>query len=103
MFQFASLQSEKARELLNQYDLPENQINFIVYIRGGKYYSKSTAVLLILRDIGGVWKLLYSLIIIPRFIRDFLYSYIAKRRYHLFGKMDSCMVPSPEIKERFLG
>ena len=101
-FKFAPLQSEKGRDLLKQCGCPQNQIDFIVYIREGKCYNKSTAALLIFKDLGGVWKFFYPLIIIPPFIRDFLYSCIAKRRYQIFGKMESCMVPSPAIRERFL-
>ena len=102
IFKFASLQSEKGQEILKLYGLPEDQINFIIFIREGKLYKRSTAVLLVLKDLGGIWKLFYSLIIVPPFIRDFLYNLIAKRRYHLFGKRSVCMVPSTDIKDRFL-
>jgi predicted DCC family thiol-disulfide oxidoreductase YuxK len=102
IFKFADLQSEQGVQLLKQFCLPTNQFNFIIYIRQGKCYTKSTAILLVLNDLGGFWKLYYSFIIIPKFIRDFFYNIVAKRRYKLFGRQEICMVPTPDIQQRFL-
>lgn len=101
-FKFAPLQSDFADRTLNSATLSFNRPDFIVYIRGNKIFSKSTAVLLILKDSGGVWKCFYPLVAFPRSFRDYFYSVVARNRYHLFGKRDSCMIPSPEIKTRFL-
>jgi predicted DCC family thiol-disulfide oxidoreductase YuxK len=101
-FKFTSLQSDQGQLLLKQFRLPADQFDFIIYIREGECLIKSTAILQILKDLGGRWKLLYGFTIIPEFIRDFLYTIIAKRRYHLFGRQEKCMVPTPDIKQRFL-
>ena len=101
-FKFAPLQSNQGQLLLKEFGFPADQLNFIIYIRGGKCFIKSTALLQILKDLGGMWKLYYGFIVIPKFIRDFFYNIIAKRRYHLFGRQENCMVPTPDIKQRFL-
>ena len=102
IFRFASLQSESAQLLLGQLNRLPPGFDTLVYIRDDRYYLKSTAVLKILQKLGGGWRLLYLLIIIPRFIRDLVYNFIAKHRYKCFGKNETCMVPMPEYKERFL-
>ncbi|MBB2150925.1 thiol-disulfide oxidoreductase DCC family protein [Pedobacter gandavensis] len=110
-FRFAALQSEAARDQLvflnpanNRTALKENQeeLNTIILLENGKVYSRSTAALRIVRRLGGLWPLLYSLIIIPPFIRDFFYHLISKNRYRIWGKQESCMIPSPELKSKFL-
>lgn len=101
-FRFASLQSEKGQELLQKFNLPTEDFHSFVFIQGDQYYLRSTAALNVLRVLGGFWKPFYAFIIIPRPIRDFFYRIVAKSRYKLFGKKDSCMIPTPELKERFL-
>jgi len=101
-FRFASLQSENALLLLRQTELLPDNFDSIIYFRNNKFYLKSTAVLKILFDLGGVWRSFYVLIIIPRYMRDVVYDYIAKRRYKYFGKRDTCMIPTPANQERFL-
>lgn len=101
-FRFASLQSEKAHLLLQQHGPPPNNIDSLIYIADNKIYLKSTAVLKILLELDGAWCLFYVLIVIPRFIRDMVYDFIAKRRYKRFGKTETCMVPTPGNQERFL-
>ncbi len=101
-FRFAALQSASGQALLQELGLPAQHFDTIVLIHGDKYYVKSTAALRVLKELGGLWKLCYVLIIIPRPIRDFTYDMVAKTRYHLFGKRETCMVPTPEIKDRFL-
>jgi predicted DCC family thiol-disulfide oxidoreductase YuxK len=89
-FEFIPLQSEKGKAVLSRFALPETQLNSIVFISGTVCYTKSTAVLEILYVLGGMWKLLYGFIIVPRPLRDFVYQIIAKLRYRLFGKAESC-------------
>lgn len=101
-FKFAALQSVSGQALLKKFDLPLNDFDSFVYITNNKYYRKSAAGLHVLKDLGGIWKIFYVLIIIPRRIRDFFYTIIAKTRYKIFGKRDTCMVPTPHIKRRFL-
>jgi predicted DCC family thiol-disulfide oxidoreductase YuxK len=101
-FLFASLQGKTGGELLKKFDLPANVFNSFILIEGENIYSRSTAALRIAKQLGGGWKLLYGFMILPRFIRDAIYNLIAKNRYKWFGKRDECMIPTPELKERFL-
>jgi len=90
-FLFVSLQSATGQSLLKKFGLPGDDFDSVVYIRGDKYYLKSSAILHILKELGGIWKLFFIFIIIPHFIRDFIYKIIAKTRYRIFGRHDSCM------------
>ena len=74
---------------------------FILFYKGG-YLSRSTAALYTFKLLGGFWSLLFAGMILPRFLRDGLYNYIARNRYKWFGKRDSCMIPTPELMSRFL-
>ncbi|MDG5786877.1 thiol-disulfide oxidoreductase DCC family protein [Evansella sp. AB-P1] len=100
-FQFASIQSKAGEKLFNDFSIPED-IDSLILIENNKYYLKSTAALRICRHLNWNWKLLYLFIVVPRPIRDSVYSIIAKKRYHWFGKRESCMMPTPELKNRFL-
>ncbi len=101
-FKFASLQSEPAKTLLRELGLPADHFESFVYIKNGTAYQRSSAALHVLKDLGGFWKLFYGFILLPRPVRDFFYDLIAKNRYRMFGKRDACMVPTPELKARFL-
>lgn len=101
-FRFASLQSESGQELLKKFNLPTEDFDSFVFIQGDKHYTKSSAGLRVLKELGRGWKLFYVLMIIPKPIRDFFYGLVAKSRYRMFGKRDTCMVPTPELNERFL-
>jgi predicted DCC family thiol-disulfide oxidoreductase YuxK len=101
-FLFASLQGKTGGGFLKKIDLPANVFNSFILIEGENIYTKSAAALRIAKQLGGGWKLLYGLMIIPRFIRDAVYNLIAKNRYKWFGKRDECMIPTPELQERFL-
>jgi predicted DCC family thiol-disulfide oxidoreductase YuxK len=101
-FRFASLQSDIGQALLKRFGLPLNDFDSFVLIKGDKYYLRSTAGLHVLKELGGGWKLFYALIIFPRAFRDFIYSMVARTRYKVFGKRDSCMIPTPEQRDRFL-
>lgn len=91
-FHFVSLQSEEGRGMLLEAGLPETDSDTAIYKKDGQFYLRSSAVLHILKDIGGTWKTLYVFIIIPPFIRDFFYRLIAHNRYRLFGKRDTCQI-----------
>jgi predicted DCC family thiol-disulfide oxidoreductase YuxK len=90
-FLFLSLQSASGQSLLKKFGLPTDDFDSVVYIRSDKYFLKSSAILYILKELGGIWKLFYIFIIIPNFIRDFIYKIIAKTRYKIFGRQDSCI------------
>lgn len=101
VYKFTSLQSEIGQEIKRKYQVPEH-IDSIILVKDDKCYFKSAAALRISKHLSGGWKLLYVLSIIPKPIRDYFYDILAKNRYKWFGKKDSCMLPSPEIRKRFL-
>src|ERR1035437_1260844 len=90
-FKFASLQSVSGQNILKQYNLSIDNLESFILIKDNKFYNKSSAGLMVLKELGGWWKLLYAFIIIPKPIRDFIYDLIAKRRYKIFGRSDTCM------------
>lgn len=99
---FAHLQSEAGQKLLRQYNLPVNEMESFVFIENDKTYKRSTAALRVCRHLRGLWPLCYGLIIVPKFTRDGIYDWIARNRYKWFGRNESCMIPTPEVKTRFL-
>ncbi len=100
---FASLQSEYGQRVLKYFDLPTEEFgSFIFLTREGRLYQKSTAALEVAKKMGGGWSLFYAFIVIPKFIRDGIYSLIARNRYDWFGKRETCRMPTPELKSRFL-
>lgn len=101
-FSFASLQSEAGQARLRQFNLATDAFDTFVLVEGGKAYTRSTAALRIARRLPGAWQLLYGLMIIPKPLRDWVYGLVARNRYRLFGKQDSCMMPTPELRARFL-
>lgn len=102
VFKFASLQSEYAQEKLTAFNIQPKQGQSMILLEDGKVYNRSTAALRVARKLSGLWPLFYVFIILPRFIRDGIYNYVAKNRYKWFGKKESCWVPTPELKEKFL-
>jgi predicted DCC family thiol-disulfide oxidoreductase YuxK len=102
LFQFAPNQSEAGEVIVSQADLNEIEADTIVLWEDGSTYVRSTAVLRIARRLPFPWKLAYVFIIIPRPIRDFFYRMLASNRYRLFGKRDTCRIPTPEERTRFL-
>lgn len=102
-FLFANLQSEAGKELTKYLGIDTKKIDAIIlYEPGVSYEIKSNAVLKIMDDFGGFWKLTYLLLVFPVSFRDIIYDIIAKNRYKWFGKKESCMIPTPEIKAKFL-
>ena len=99
---FAALQSEEGRKLLTAHHLPSDKVSTIILISGEKVYDRSTAALKIARHLSGWWPLLYPLIILPAFMRDIPYNIIARNRYKWFGKKEICVIPTPELRARFL-
>jgi predicted DCC family thiol-disulfide oxidoreductase YuxK len=98
---FASLQSVLGQELLTKYNMSKD-LEGVVFIENNKAYFKSAAAFKIVRYFGGFWQILNIFSVLPLFLTDFGYDIIAKNRYRWFGKKDSCMIPSPEIRSRFL-
>lgn len=113
-FKFAPLQSDSGRELAAKYGLEFEGISHekeerkgipidsIILVENEKAYTHSTAALRVARNLPGIWPVLYGFIIVPKFIRDLFYKLFARYRYKLFGRKDVCMMPTPELKQRFL-
>jgi predicted DCC family thiol-disulfide oxidoreductase YuxK len=101
-FRFAALQSEPGQKLMRQHQMDPSALHSIIVVDGGKMYLRSRAALEIVRRLSGLWPMLYAFIIIPPFIRDWIYDRVAANRYRWFGKKDECMIPTPELRERFL-
>jgi predicted DCC family thiol-disulfide oxidoreductase YuxK len=101
-FQFASLQSEAGRALLESHGLNAIEPETIVLVRDERVSTMSDAALEIARDMGSPFSLLYPLIVLPKGFRDWAYRIVARNRYRWFGRRDSCMMPTPELKRRFL-
>lgn len=101
-FRFASLQSDFAKKLLTGYSMETKEMNSFILVENGKIYARSTGALRVLKQLRGWSVLFYCFILVPRFLRDGIYNFIAKTRYRRFGKRDECMVPTPELRSRFL-
>lgn len=102
VFKFAAIQSDAGKKLLTELSIDILKIDSILLIENNTLFTKSTAVLKIAKQLSGLYKLGYAFIIIPPFIRDTIYDFIAKNRYKWFGKKESCMIPSIEVREKFL-
>ncbi len=101
-FKFASLQSDFAKETLSGSALKVTHGDSLVLLENGKLYEQSTAVLRIAKKLPGLWPLLYAFIIVPPFLRNAIYRWVARHRYQWFGKQNQCWVPTPALKSRFL-
>ncbi len=99
---FASLQSKQGVALLTNYNINTLTINSIVFIENEKAYTKSTAALRLTKNLKGIFPALQLFLIVPAFIRNFIYDFIAKNRYKWYGKTESCMLPEKNNIHRFL-
>jgi len=101
-FRFSPLQGAYAKAHLPA-DAASNPLpSSVVLLEDGKLYTESTAVLRVARRLGGMWPLLYLFILVPPFIRNAFYRWIAARRYRIWGKKESCMVPTPALQSKFI-
>jgi predicted DCC family thiol-disulfide oxidoreductase YuxK len=89
-------------EFVAKHDIDTSKTDSILFVDQDKMYAKSTAALKIARHLSCGYPLLYGFIIVPNFIRNWVYDIIAKNRYKWFGRKDSCMIPTPELKDKFL-
>jgi len=101
-FSFAALQSEVGRRRLASYRRPGETLDTVVLLEGGRVYTRSRAALRIARRLDGLWPLLFALSVLPEPIADAAYGWIARNRYRWFGRSESCRVPTPELRARFL-
>ncbi len=102
VFKFAALQSEIGQQLISKFNIDTSKIDSIILIDGEKHYTKSSAALHIAKQLSGAYPLLFGFMVVPKFIRNSVYDYIAKNRYKWFGKKESCMIPTAELKSKFL-
>ena len=102
IFKFASLQGETGKKLLAQHNINPQETDSIVLIDNDQVSVKSSAALRIAKNLNQGYPLLFGLMIIPTFIRNGVYDFIAANRYKWFGKKESCMLPTPELRSRFL-
>jgi predicted DCC family thiol-disulfide oxidoreductase YuxK len=102
-FLFAALQSEAGKEFLTTHQLSASDFDSVVVFRGGKVFKKSAAAFQVTGQMGFPWSILSVFKIFPAFFSDFFYDFIARNRYRFFGKKDACMIPTPEIRAKFLG
>lgn len=103
-FRFASLQSAAGQALLAEHHLTLGPVGpeTVMLVQNGRVFTHSTAVLHIARQLGGGWALLYAFVVVPRFLRDAAYRFVARHRYQWFGQSEACMLPTPELRQRFL-
>ena len=101
-FRFAALTSPAAADTLRRAGVTGQIPDSMVLVENGRAYFRSDAPLRIARGLRFPWPLLYGFTIVPRVIRDRVYDAIAARRYRWFGRRDVCMIPTPELKQRFL-
>ncbi len=103
-FRFASLQSEAGVKALRAHGRAPStgDPDSVVLIEGGRLYDRSDAALRIARRLDGAWPVLAVLFVVPRFIRDAAYKFIARNRYRWFGRTEECRIPSPALRARFL-
>ena len=100
-FVFASLQSEPGRRILQVHAIPDD-VSTLVLVEDGRISTRSTAALRIAVRLGTAWSLCRVLMLIPRPVRDLVYDWVARHRYAWFGRLDSCRLPTPELRARFL-
>jgi predicted DCC family thiol-disulfide oxidoreductase YuxK len=101
-FRFASLQSSYGQAIAQKAGLSTTDLSSFILYENGEVYTRSTGALKTTKGLSGGWPLLYAFIIVPKFIRDAVYNFIAKNRYRWFGKKESCWVPTPALKALFL-
>lgn len=102
LFRFAALQSEIGKTYASKFNIDISEIDSILLIDQDKIYVKSTAALHITKSLSGGYPLLFSLMIVPNFIRNWAYDFVARNRYKWYGNRETCMVPTPELREKFL-
>lgn len=105
-FKYAPLQGETAKAIFNRHTIQGDALKSIIFVKksddGEQVFNRSDAVLESLITIGGFWNIAAIFKIIPRFIRDAIYDFVARNRYKWFGKYETCRLPTPEERELFL-
>ena len=107
-FRFASLQSDLASKVLQRHNRDPHDLDTVYVVIDyaqptERLLARSDAILFLLKQLGGIWKLATAGKALPRTIRDGVYKLVARNRYQVFGKYDSCMLPEPKHRAKFLG
>lgn len=102
VLKFASLQSDFGQKVLVDNNLDQQNFNTFLYYKNQKLYSRSTAAIYVFSELGIVFQGVKIFLLVPKFIRDGIYNYVSKNRYKWFGRKESCWLPTPELKERFI-
>ncbi|HSF53425.1 MAG TPA: thiol-disulfide oxidoreductase DCC family protein [Algoriphagus sp.] len=101
-FLVGALQEEAGKNLLTKFEVKPEYLDSLVLIEEDRIFFRSTAALRIAKKLPGLWPLFYGFIILPPFIRDGIYDWIGKNRYRWFGKKNTCRIPTPEERAKFL-
>ena len=101
-FRFASLQSEFGQLVLQHFNLPQTEFNSFIYLENRKLFTKSNAALRLAKRLGGAWSLLDGFMVGQPFIRNGAYHCVARNRYKWYGKQETCWLPTPDLKNRFI-
>jgi predicted DCC family thiol-disulfide oxidoreductase YuxK len=102
IFHFAALQSEIGGEICRKHGLDAADVQTFVFVADGRMFLRSDAAIEVVSRFGGAWRILRVLRFVPRVVRDSIYTIVARNRYRWFGRKEVCMVPTPEIKGRFI-
>jgi predicted DCC family thiol-disulfide oxidoreductase YuxK len=102
LIKYAAIQSKQGKMLMKKYNIEEAYLGSLIFIDEGKAYLRSTGALRLCKYLTGLWPILYVFILVPPFIRNAFYDTISKYRYKLFGKHETCLVPTIELKSLFL-
>lgn len=102
ILRFSAMQSDAGTKMLKQYGFPGDFLKTFVFVENNKAFTRSTAALKLFAVLPWYWKWIQLFWMVPRPLRDVVYEFISKHRYQWFGKKDHCMVPTPEIRNRFL-
>ncbi|MBR9919763.1 MAG: thiol-disulfide oxidoreductase DCC family protein [Bacteroidetes bacterium] len=103
IFRFVALQTDVAQEMLEKAGYEgRSELSTVILIENDKLYTHSDVALKVVARMGGLWPVFGVFWIIPKFIRDGIYNWVARNRYRWFGKKEACMIPTPELRSRFL-
>ena len=101
VFKFAPIQSDFGKIALKKHRINSKDTDSIILIDNDNYYIKSSAALYIAKNLSGAYPLLFCFMLVPKFMRNWVYDFVAKNRYKWYGKKESCMIPTPELKDKF--
>ncbi len=102
VFSFAPMQSESGKNLIQKYNAKMVGVDTFLLIKEGRCYERTDAAFEITRDLTGLWFMIRIFKVLPRAFRDYFYKLFARNRYKLFGKREHCMIPTPDIRKRFI-